>query len=188
MTSGRSWKSLVSNKRSINQASCLQVKLPHSNWLRQKENSLPIARSTGMTGTRTLWYHLKCILSEREDHSLWWVDICFPEQHFLLLKNYFPLLPGGISGKQPSCQCRRCKRHRFDPWVQKMPWRKKWQPFSIILAWRIPRAEEHGGVQSMGSQRVGHNWSNLVHTHTHTHTARCFFLVMRVCSLWPYGL
>ena len=66
MTSGRSWKSLVSNKRGINQASCLQVKLPHSNWLRQKENSLPIARSTGMTGTRTLWYHLKCILSERE--------------------------------------------------------------------------------------------------------------------------
>ena len=29
---------------------------------------------------------------------------------------------------------------------------------SSILAWRIPWIEEPGGVQSMGSQRVGHNW------------------------------
>ena len=29
-----------------------------------------------------------------------------------------------------------------------------------ILAWRIPRTEEPGGLQSMGSQRVGHNWAN----------------------------
>ena len=28
---------------------------------------------------------------------------------------------------------------------------------SSILAWRIPWAEEPGGLQSMGSQRVGHN-------------------------------
>ena len=25
--------------------------------------------------------------------------------------------PGGISGKEPTCQCRRCKRWGFDPWV-----------------------------------------------------------------------
>ena len=29
---------------------------------------------------------------------------------------------------------------------------------SRILAWKIPWAEEPGGLQSMGSQRVGHNW------------------------------
>ena len=29
---------------------------------------------------------------------------------------------------------------------------------SSILAWRIPRREEPGGLQSMGSQRVGHDW------------------------------
>ena len=28
---------------------------------------------------------------------------------------------------------------------------------SSILAWRIPWMEEHGGLQSMGSQRVGHD-------------------------------
>ena len=32
---------------------------------------------------------------------------------------------------------------------------------SNILAWRIPRTEEPGGLQSMGSHRVGHDWSAL---------------------------
>ena len=34
---------------------------------------------------------------------------------------------------------------------------------SSILAWQIPWTAEPGGLQSMGSQRVGHHW---VHTHT----------------------
>ena len=34
-----------------------------------------------------------------------------------------------------------------------------------LLAWRIPRTEEPGGLQSIGSQRVGHDWSYLAHTH-----------------------
>ena len=29
--------------------------------------------------------------------------------------------PGGASGKEPYCQCRRCKRCGFDPWVGKIP-------------------------------------------------------------------
>ena len=35
-----------------------------------------------------------------------------------------------------------------------------------ILAWRISRTEEPGGLQSIVSQRVGHDCSNLAHTHT----------------------
>ena len=34
---------------------------------------------------------------------------------------------------------------------------------SSVLAWRIPGTEEPGGLQSIGSQRVGHNWSDLAH-------------------------
>ena len=36
-----------------------------------------------------------------------------------------------------------------------------------ILALRIPWTEEVGGLQSMGSQKVGHNWTSNRHTHTH---------------------
>ena len=35
--------------------------------------------------------------------------------------------PGGTSGKEPVCQCRRLKRCRFDPWVRKIPWNRKRQ-------------------------------------------------------------
>ena len=45
----------------------------------------------------------------------------------------------------------------FDPLVGKIPWRRELATHSSILAWRIPWTEELGGLQSMGSQRVGHN-------------------------------
>ena len=50
-------------------------------------------------------------------------------------------LSGGASGKEPTYQCRRCKRHGF-PWT-----------------------EEPGGLQSTRSQRVRHDWNNLVCMH-----------------------
>ena len=35
--------------------------------------------------------------------------------------------------------------------------------YSYILGWRIPRTEEPGRLQSIGLQRVGHDWSDLAH-------------------------
>ena len=43
------------------------------------------------------------------------------------------VFPGGASGKEPSCHCRRCKRHGFDPWVRKIPWRREQHPTPIFL-------------------------------------------------------
>ena len=39
--------------------------------------------------------------------------------------------PGGTSDKEATCQCRRHRRCRFDPWVRKIPWRRKWQPTPV---------------------------------------------------------
>ena len=41
--------------------------------------------------------------------------------------DYFFEVKGGASGKEPTCQCRRHKRCRFDLWVRKIPWRRAWQ-------------------------------------------------------------
>ena len=38
---------------------------------------------------------------------------------------------------------------------------KEMETHSSVLAWRIPRTEEPGGLPSMGLHRVGHNWSDL---------------------------
>ena len=75
-------------------------------------------------------------------------------------------LPRWLSSKEPTCQCRKHRRRGFDPWVRKLPWRRAGQTHSSILAWRIPWTEEPGGLQSIGSQRVGHDWSDLACTHT----------------------
>ena len=49
-----------------------------------------------------------------------------------------------------------------ETWIQSLgqedPLEKKIATHSSILAWEIPWTEEPGGLQSMGSQRVGHVW------------------------------
>ena len=72
--------------------------------------------------------------------------------------------PRGASGKESACWCRRHKKHGFDPWVGKIPWRRPWQPTPILLPGESPWTEEPGRLQSTGSQRAGHNWSNLADT------------------------
>ena len=50
-----------------------------------------------------------------------------------------------------------------ETWVrslgQEVPLGKEMATHSSILAWRIPRTEEPGGLQFTGSQRVGHDWA-----------------------------
>ena len=41
--------------------------------------------------------------------------------------------PGWHSGKESACQCRRCKRRRFDPCIRKIPWRRAWQTPLVFL-------------------------------------------------------
>ena len=53
-----------------------------------------------------------------------------------------------------------CERTRFNPCVRKIPGRRYWlATHSSIAAWRIPWTDEPGGLQSMGSQRVRHDWT-----------------------------
>ena len=64
---------------------------------------------------------------------------------------------GGSAVKESSC-------HAGDAEMQvwslgwKIPWGEEMATHSRVLAWRIPWTEERGGLQSMGSQRTGHNW------------------------------
>ena len=65
--------------------------------------------------------------------------------------------PRWLSAKEPACQCRRHRRHRFHPWVREDPLEKGTATHSGILAWRIPWTGEPGGLQCMESHRVGHD-------------------------------
>ena len=67
---------------------------------------------------------------------------------------------------------------------------------SSILAWRIPWTEEAGRLQSMGSQRVGHNWAAFSITHffsflyhcscPHPLNKSCWLFLLNISSIWPH--
>ena len=54
----------------------------------------------------------------------------------------------GSAGKESACQCRRCW---FDPWVWKIPWRRKWQPIPVLLP-----GKSHGLRIPLGYSPWGH--------------------------------
>ena len=69
------------------------------------------------------------------------------------------------SGKESTCQCRGGKRHKFHPWVRKIPWRRKWQPTPVFLP-----GKSHGWRSLAGySPGVTKSWTRLsMHVRTHT--------------------
>ena len=63
-------------------------------------------------------------------------------------------LPWWLSGKEPTFLCRR---QRFDPWVGKMPWRRKWQPTPVFLPGKCHGQRGLAGYSPRGCKRVGHH-------------------------------
>ena len=69
----------------------------------------------------------------------------FPQAFNEYLLCYMSGFPGCASGKEPACQCKRCKRHGFDPSVRKIPWRRAQQPTPVCLP-----GETHGRRSLVG--------------------------------------
>ena len=69
----------------------------------------------------------------------------------------------GDSSKELTCQCRRLKRHSFNPWIEKIAWRRAWQPTPIFVP-----GESFGQGSLRGYRpcihRVRHDWGNLPHS------------------------
>ena len=67
--------------------------------------------------------------------------------------------PGGVSGKERACQCRRHKKCRFDlrSLGQEGPLEESMVTHSNILVWRILWTEEPGRLQSVVLEGVRHD-------------------------------
>ena len=68
------------------------------------------------------------------------------------------------------------------------PLEEEMATYSSILAWRIPWTEEPGWLQSMGSQKVRHDWVTKPSTHTNEHSTHVLCLVIQssltLCDPW----
>ena len=92
-------------------------------------------------------------------HSFLWLSFC-----------------GGSDDKSVCLQCRRPK---FDPWVGKIPWRRKWQPTPVFL----PR-ESHGQRSLAGYSPRGRKESDTTEVTEHAHTQ---LRIMICCSISDQG-
>ena len=68
-------------------------------------------------------------------------------------------VPSSTSGKENPCQCRRLKRHRFDPWIRNIRWRRAWPPTPVSLP-----GEAHGQRSLVGYSPCGHKESDMSET------------------------
>ena len=73
--------------------------------------------------------------------------------HIYNIPLYIQGLPWWLSGKESTCQCRR---HGFDPWVGKIPQRRKWQPTPVFLP-----GESHGWKSQVGYSPRGRKESDM---------------------------
>jgi len=110
------------------------------------------------------------------DNDVFWALMQFSSLIFFFIRVYMQSIlfihlmgfPGGAVGKVSACQCRRCKKWGVQSLGQGDPLEKGMATYCSILAWKIPWIEEPGGLQSMGSQKVGQDWA-----HTHTSDTLC---------------
>ena len=95
----------------------------------------------------------KDVISHTHTHTYIHNEILLLLLSRLAIKEGFP---GGASGKEPACQCRR-----QDMWVQSLdredPLEEEMATHPSILAWETPETEGPGRLQSRASQRVGHD-------------------------------
>ena len=92
------------------------------------------------------------------------------------------------SDKESACQCRRCKRLGFYPWLRKMPWSRKWQPTPVFLLGKFHGQRSLADYSPWCHKEM--DMTECAHTHTHTYshkglkTVVWFLAVICLLKFW----
>ena len=89
---------------------------------------------------------------------------------------YASQLPQWLSRWRICLQWRRHRRCRFNPWVKKIPWRRKWQPCPVFLPKKSPGQRSLGGLESKRSQKVKKTEQLSTHFLPNLHSSCLYFL------------
>ena len=93
---------------------------------------------------------------------------------------WFYGLPRWCSVERSTYQYRRCKKHRFEPWVSKIPWGRKWQPTPLFLS------EKFQGQRSLVDYSSRGHKGDWMNEHSHTHIDSIIAPVEK--QLWKDGI
>ena len=97
-----------------------------------------------------------------------WASFFFLTFYFILESSWLTELLGSSAGKESTCQCRRCKRCGFNPWVRMIPWRRKWQPTPVFLPGKFHRQRSLAGYSPWLCKESDTTECSCTHTHTHS--------------------
>ena len=87
--------------------------------------------------------------------------------------------PGGSSGKESACQCRRHKRLEFNPWVRKILWSRKWLPTPVFLLGKSHGLKKLLGYSLWHHKELAMTECTCIHKHTPMFVSRT---VWHACS------
>ena len=125
-------------------------------------------------GFRGRWSKSWCMVEPWMTRGLGPLTSCIVENQSIVLQfciwgstPAYSGFPGGSEVRIHLPVQEMCRRHRFHPWVGKIPWRRKWQPTPVFLP-----LESHEQRSRVGYSPWGHRESGIteVTEHTHTHT------------------
>ena len=95
------------------------------------------------------------------------------------------LLPRWLSSQEPACQGRRLKSCGFNPWVEKILWRRKWQPSPVFLPGEPHRQRSLEGYIPWGPKESD-TTERLSTAHTHIYSTQYSVLVGAGSAKWPH--
>ena len=113
------------------------------------------------------WFALRACEGLEEEYAYYYLNKCI----------VVCLLPRWCSGKESTCQCKRHRRHGFNPWVGKIPWRRgKWQATPVFLPGKSQGQRSLEGYSPWGCKEL----DTTEHPCTHTQFLTEVFYIIHV--------
>ena len=113
--------------------------------------------------------------------------LCWPHYTWIIIKLTSKNFPGGSGVKKSACSAEMLETQEI--WVRSLgredPMEEGMATYFSILVRRIPWTEEASRLQSMGLQRVGHDWSDWAHMHILKQILKLTMTKMMGETLWP---
>ena len=112
-----------------------------NHWYLNEDNVIIVERIS-----RPEWLH---------KHNLSLLRTFLHHIYNLFLGQWLGLPRCAVVKNLPVCQCRRCWRRTFNPWVRKIPWRRKWQTTPVLLPGKLHGERSLGGYRPWGCKESG---------------------------------
>ena len=97
------------------------------------------------------------------------VPFCIPQSKFTVnKKSHHKGFPAVANCQESAWQCRGHKRPGLDPWLEKIPWRRKWQPTPIFLPEKLHGQSRPCKKSRTSFHEVEKTWTRLSDTTTNT--------------------